>query len=56
MHVPSQSASQAANSGSSIGLIVAYPVLAAAVIVAFMHLAFCGQGLAELDPSQMIGP
>lgn len=41
--------------GRSPGPIVGYALLAATAIVA-LYLAFYGQGLAELDPSQIIGP
>ncbi len=43
-------------SNSSRGWLVGYAVLAAAVIAAFIYLAVVGQGVAELDPSQLVGP
>ena len=43
-------------SGGSSGWIVGYAVLAAFVIAASVYLAFYGQGVTQLDPSQVIGP
>ncbi len=43
-------------SNGSPGWLLGYALFAAVVIAASIFLALGGQGLAELDPSQIVGP
>ena len=43
-------------SRSSFGWIAGYAVLAAIAVAASIYLVLHGQGPADLDPSQIVGP